>query len=287
MASPEDSTFQTIAIDGEKHVPVTVIDITDTLLHAGMLPHSTNERDHASAVLSANSGKAYVEEIARMQAIFAAAALPAEIWLGASLGFKSETRKIEEAQVKDKTRKETQEVVVDHFMDYAEDATLNIDSLYALDMELEDVDSAEKFEIPDSLDLYPGLQRAVAVLVRLYETKQYIAEGKPHENRMDTDLLDDSDIKVQKRIAAAMQDVTVGEVRQDLTEALRLEIGRFELWQDQLFGHPGKSAQIVELGEEGSFDEPAIRHRYGAIAINNDIAARISSRINTFDIYRE
>ncbi|MDB5167115.1 MAG: hypothetical protein JWN26_260 [Candidatus Saccharibacteria bacterium] len=270
---------------------VNTIDMTDAVLYAGILPHSTNERDHAYELLDPKyttyGAKAYIEGIATMQATLAAAALPREIWPGASLGFKSEGRKVEEARLKDETRKEIQEVLVDHMMDYTEDAKLTIDSLYALDMELEDVDSAEKFEIPDELDLYPELQRAVAALVRLYETRQYIAEGEPRKTRMNTDLLDDGSSKVQKRMAIAMHDVTVGEARRDLTEALRLEIGRLELWLDQLFGHPGKSAQVVELGEEGSFDEPTTRRRYGAIAINDDIAARISSRINTFDTYRE
>jgi hypothetical protein len=275
----------------EAQLTVNSVDMTDAVLDAGILPHSTNERDHAYELLDPKyatyGAKAYIEGIATMQAAFARAALPAEMTLGAQLGFESPGRKIERAQVEDESRKETQEILVDHMMDYVEDAKLTIDSLYALDMALDGVDSAEKFDIPDNLDLYPDLHRAAAALVRLYETRQYIAEGKPRKTRMNTDLLDDSDPKVQKRMVSAMNDVTVGEARRDLTEALRLEIGRLELWLDQLFGHPGRSAQVVELGEEGSFDEPAIRRRYGAVAISHDIAARINSRINTFDTYRE
>jgi hypothetical protein len=274
----------------ERQFTVNTINMTDAVLYAGILPHSTNERDHAYKLLdpkyTTKGAKSYIEEIARMQAVLVGASLPRELLLGASHGFESPGRKIERTQLESKTRKETQEILVDHMVDYIEDAKLTVDSLYALDMELEDIDSAEKFEIPDNLDLYPDLQRAIAVLARLYETRQYIAGGEPRKTRMNTDLLDDTNTEVQKRMAEAMYEVTVGEARKDLTEALRLEIGRLEFWLDQLLGHEGKSAQIVELGEEGSFNELSVRRRYGAVAISHVIDERINSRINTFDTYR-
>lgn len=275
----------------ERQFTVNTIDMTDAVLYAGILPHSTHERDHAYELLepkyTTQGAKSYIEGIGRMQAVVAGASLPRELLLGASLGFEGPGRKIERTQLEAKTRKETQEILVDHMVEYVEDAKLTVDSLYALDMELEDVESTDKFEIPDNLDLYPDLHRAVATLARLYETRQYIAGGEPRKTRMNTDLLDDTNTEVQKRMAEAMYEVTVGEARKDLTEALRLEIGRLEFWLDQLLGHEGKSAQVVELGEKGSFDEPTVRRRYGAVAINHDIEARINSRMNTFDIYRD
>jgi hypothetical protein len=270
----EHTPTHTVEGDAERQSPTKAQRDTFTVLEAGILPHSTHERDHARALLGAaytiQGGKRYVERVANYNSKNVILGLPPEITLGAQLGYESSERKELRTRLASEQRDGVMMTIADHMMDYVEDANLTVEALYDLDESIGSSHPGQGSLGALLVDPRPEIHHAVATLARLYETKQYASSSLKQMGHMDTDLLGRTE-EVDERIADALRDITIGETRKDITEALRLEIGRMDFWTDQLFGHPSRSSRRVPLGETGDFDEPAVQKRYGVIAINNPL----------------
>lgn len=255
---------------------------------AGILPHSTNERDHAQVLLGAayriQGGKGYVERIASIHSKDVIIDLPPDIWLGNGVGVEHPGRQEQRSRLADMQHDAVMTTIADHMMDYVEDAKATIEALYDLDRSIGSEHPGQEPLGTLLVDPRPGIQLAMTTLVRLYETKRYASSKSKQRGHMDTDLLERTE-EVDERIADALRDLTIGEARKDITEALRLEIGRLEFWTDQLFGHLGRPAVSVQLGEDGDFDESAVQKRYGVIAVNNPLLrARILRRMSLIEL---
>lgn len=248
---------------------------TIVVLDAGILPHSTNERDHARALLRSayniQGGKMYAERIASFHSQEPILDIPPDISLAGQLGFQNPHWESLRKQRIEEQRSGVMTTVADHMMDYVEDAKKNIDALKYLDISIEGLHKSQPLGVL-LLDPRPEVQRAVATLTRLYETQEYATQAGAKKSRMNTDLIENVTNDVKERIKEATHELTIGEVKKEIEKALELEAGRLNFWSDQLVGHPdqrAKHAQPDEPDESDEFDRPAIRRRYGVIEIDN------------------
>ena len=280
MTTPDKPSETTNNVEQSKAKSITV-----AVLDAGILPHSTNERDHAYALLrpayNIQGGKSYTERIANFHGNNVILGLPAEITLGAQLGYESEGRKALRKRLIQEQRDGVMRTVADHMMNYVEDAQKNIDALLHLDVATEGFAKTQPLGPLLSGDTRPEIQRAVAVLTRLYETQEYATRPAAQKSRMNADLIKDMEKDaIQDRIKEATHDLGIGEVRKEIIEALELETGRLNFWTDQLIGHPDQPMERAQPDESDEFNRPAMRKRYGVVEIDNpQLRDRIFRRI--------
>ncbi len=268
--SEEPEQLVAVVVD-EKQMTKAAKD-TIVVLDAGILPHSTNERDHARALLSPayniQGGKLYAERIANFHSSNMILGLPAELTLGAQLGFESPSRKAERQRITQAKRDEVMSTVADHMMNYVEDAQKNIDALLYLDTAIEGLSRSQPLGVL-LLDPKPEVQRAVATLTRLYETQEYATQDGARKSRMNTDLIENVTDAVRLCIKEATHELTIGEVKKEIFEALELETGRLNFWTDQLMGHPDQPAERAKPDESDEFNRPATRKRYGVVEVDS------------------
>jgi hypothetical protein len=247
---------------------------TVVVLDAGILPHSTNERDHAYALLgpvyNIQGGKMYAERIARMNVGHIIMDVPPQITHRAQLGLPDPELEARRTAIRDAERAKVMTTVADHMMNYVEDAQMNIDALLALDVATEGFTKTQPLGPLLAGDTRPEIQRAVTVLTRLYETQEYATQPDAKKSRMNTDLIKDiAEEAVQDRIKEATHDLGIGEVRKEIMDAIELEIGRLNFWTDQLIGHPDQPREQAQADESDEFNRPAVRKRYGVVEIDN------------------
>lgn len=291
MTAPEDDIQPRNAdSNGERQVAESKAKrMTRAVFDAGILPHSFSERDHAYTLLRPGyrikGGKEYVENIARMNVGHIIMDVPPQNTLRSQLGFPDPQIEDERTRIRDSERAKVMTKIADHMMDYVEDAQATIEALYDLDKSIGDSHPGHELLGTLLVDPRPEIHHAIATLVRLYETKQYIAKGSTLEGRLDTDLVAMETEEAEQRIAEGIRDLTVGEARKELTEALRLEIGRKDFWTDQLLGHPSQPKRPVPLGIAGEYDEHAVQKRYGVVATDNPLLrGRILRRMSLIEL---
>ena len=257
---------------------------TIRMLDGGVLPHSANERDHADALMNPAyriaGGKGYAERIAMLRKrpviIDNGPIVTLEASYLNSVGKESDHTKDLRKRLEQEQHDGIVSTVADHMMGYVEDAAQVIDDVNYFEGAIESFHETQPLG-PLVQDPRPEVQRALAALTRLYETQQYATQTEGQKSRMNADLNEVTDT-ISARIVEATHDLTIGEVRREITELLRLEYGRLEFWSDQLIGHPDRPA-VGSKDDEGHI--LAVRERHGVaetpnIVIRDTILKRMS-----------
>lgn len=290
MTGPDIAVQDTIVENGERTPDTKAKHMTIAVLDAGILPHSTKERNHAYKLLGPayriSGGKGYVENVSRLKNPHVIIDRPPQISQRAELGYADPIVEAERQRIAQEQRDKVMTKVADHMMDYVEDANETIDALYNLDLSIGDSYPGQAPLGVLLVDPRPEIRRAIATLARLHETKEYTKNESTQEGHIDTNLVKLTD-ETEQRIADATRDLTIGETRKAITEALRLEIGRMEFWTDQLFGHSSHPSRPIPLGDTEDYDEPAVavEKRHGVIAVDNPILrARVLWRMTLIEL---
>jgi hypothetical protein len=264
---------------------------TAVVLDAGILPHSTKERDHARELLkpayNIQGGKLYVEGIARLNNPHVIIDSPPDISLRGQLSLPDHQKEQKRQEIAKEIQDAAVTKVADHMMDYVEDAKKTIDALtYLKDM----IGSFDEKLLFSLLVPTPSLEarRSIATLTRMYETKEYVQQAGPTRTRMNNDLMVEGDDQVDERIKEATDDQTVGAIKIEIAEALALETGRLNFWSDQLIGRrelSARSEQRDELDVLTKPARPAIRKRYGVIELDNPkLRTRVLKRMSSIAV---
>lgn len=241
---------------------------TIRVLDAGLLPHTTNERDHVDALLNPAyklaGGKGYAERIAVWRKRPVILDKGPVVTLQESAGFESQYIKDLRQRAEQEQHDGVVSTVADHMMNYVEDVAQVIDDVNYFEGVIEHLDDSQPLGLLIQ-DPKPEVARALAALTRLYETQLYATQNESKRSRMNADLTETTNA-ITARIVEATHDLTVGEVRREITELLRLEYGRLEFWSDQLIGHPDRPA-VGSKDDEGHV--PAMRERHGVAETDN------------------
>jgi hypothetical protein len=248
------------------------------VLNAGLLPHSTNERDHAWELLqpayNIQGARLYIEKVAAMHSQEPMIDRPPELTLAAQLGYKNPLVEHEREGIIRAQKQGVMLTITDHMMDYVEDASAMIDALRQLERAISQVD--ETLPIGKFLvDPKPEIHLAFALLTRMHETLEYATQTKAQKTQMNQPLENDPSAEnkdnIQQRIEEATHDLTIGEIRLEVAQALTLEKGRMTFWSDQLIGHPDVTANA---------DKAAVRKREGAVEAHSFLKDRVYDRMS-------
>jgi hypothetical protein len=258
----------------DEHLITKAQQATIRVLDGGILPHDTSERDHADALMNpvyrVSGGKGYAERIALLNKthiiIDKAPAMTLHDSYFSSKGIESDETKALRRKIEREQHDGIVATVADRMMSYVEDAAQVIDDVNYLEGAIEPFHETQPLG-PLVQDPKPEVARALAALTRLYETQLYATQTERKRSRMNADLNETNDAYAA-RIIEATHDLTIGEVRREIAELLRLEFGRLEFWHDQLMGHPDRPA-VGDKEDEGH--RPAVRERHGVVETDNPV----------------
>lgn len=245
---------------------------TIRVLDGGVLPHSANERDHADALMNPAyriaGGKGYAERKATLAKrpiiIDRGPIVTLEASYLNSVGKESEHTKDLRKRLEQEQHDGVVSTVADHMMNYVEDAAQVIDDVNYFEGAIESFHETQPLG-PLVQDPRPEVAHALAALTRLYETQVYATQNDAKRSVMNTDLNETTDA-VKARIVEATHDLTIGEVRREIAELLRLEYGRLEFWFEQVLGRPGR---------------PDVHERHGIVETTNpEIRSSILHRMS-------
>lgn len=250
-------------------------DKTLFMINSGILPHGNSERDDIAEILKLVKNPRgildYTEGIANFHNHFSGddrlPPLTHTQLLAQQLGF-DVYKDWRDMHIKEH-RNDVIMTKVDHMLNYVDDAQDKLTVMTNLRTLLEPTDNDISINNLENLDIVN--MRALLDLVRFYEVQDYATSPKFQKSHMDETLLGQGIDGISDYIKEAIGDRSIGQIKLDIANYLKLEKGRLLFWIDHLVGH---EAQPVEQ------DRLAVGPRVGLVdSTKYNLRDRIEGRL--------